>query len=501
MTVSFSLLVAAGLDGSGLAQTIAAARAARSPGARWELVLIGRDPVPEAPGWVRWVSSQEHSTAGLLGAGLEVSRGTWVGVLGPGDQLEVGAMEALEWWLAEKPGSDVVYTDEQWQAADASGIFTKPAWNPEYERGLDYLGRLCLMRRSLLVEAGGFQADAGPAVEWDTHLRVVERTDAIDHIPVIGVTRAEPPAVDASTWDSGVGAVERHFARCGQDVRCERGPFPGSVTTWRAVPEPPLVSIVVPTGGGRRAIRGTEQVLAEMCARSLVDRTSYAPWELVLVPSEGTDPAVVQAVREIVGDRLVVAPARGPFNFSASVNTGVAAATGELVLLLNDDVEAIEATWLDRMVSVAQDPSIGVVGARLVHENGLIQHAGVVHNDEWVPVHLFQQRPDGETHFGMGLIDAEFSATTGACLLISRELFTELGGLTEELPLNYNDVDLCHKVAAASRRVVVTPLAHLHHYESSSRVPVLLPEETAHLRRYWSWRAWSDPWTNARSTR
>ncbi|NKY41355.1 glycosyltransferase family 2 protein, partial [Cellulomonas septica] len=270
--------------------------------------------------------------------------------------------------------------------------------------------------------------------------------------------------------------------------------------TWRAVPEPPLVSVVVPTGGGRRTVRGEDTLLAEMCARSLVDGTAYARWELVLVPSEGTDTAVVASVADVVGDRLVVAPATGPFNFARSVNVGVAAARGELVLLLNDDVEAIEPRWLDRMVSVLQDPSIGVVGAQLLHEEGVIQHVGVVYSDAWEPWHLFQQQPAGHDHFGAGVLDADFTAATGACLLMSRRLFTEVGGMAEELPLNYNDVDLCHKVVREGLRVVVTPAASLHHYESSTRSPVIRADETAYLRRYWSWLAWRDPWVNTRTS-
>jgi GT2 family glycosyltransferase len=494
-----TLLLAAGDDLEAAARTVEAAHLVRPAGARWDVVVVTGAPLGTGRRWVHEVVAEGSVTEQLAHA-LAAARGTWVAVLGPDDRLEPGGVDALLALLALRPELDVAYTDEQWPGAGADGMFTKPRWVPEYERGTDYLGRLCAVRRDLLTRVGGFAPESEGAVEWDAHLRVVEHTDRIEHVSVVGLTRSAAPEVTDDEWEAGLRAVARHFARAGQDVTVERGPRPGSVRTWRAVPEPPLVSVVVPTGGGRRTVRGEDTLLAEMCARSLVDGTAYERWELVLVPSEGTDPAVAGAVADIVGDRLVVAPATGPFNFARSINVGVAAARGDLVLLLNDDVEAIDPRWLDRMVSVLQDRSIGVVGPLLLDEGEVIQHVGVIYTDGWEPGHLFIKEPDGHEHFGVGVLDADFTATTGACLLMSRRLFTEVGGMTEELPLNYNDVDLCHKVVREGLRVVVTPAARLHHYESSSRVPVIREDETAYLRRYWSWLAWRDPWVNTRAS-
>ncbi|AEE46636.1 glycosyltransferase family 2 protein [Cellulomonas fimi] len=497
---TLTLLVAAGSDLDGARSTVDAARLVRARHDSWDLVVVADAPVECDLPWVH-VTVAPGSRPEQLARALAAARGTWVAVLGPGDRLEPGALEAVHRRLADSPATDVLYTDEQWPGEGASGIFTKPAWSPEYERSTGYLGRLCALRRTLLVAAGGFTADSAGAEEWDAHLRVVERTDAIVHLAVVGLSRQSAPTVDDTSWEAGLEAVRRHFDRVGQDVHVDRGAYPGSALVRRAVPERPLVSVVVPTGGGRRVVRGTEVLLAELCARSLVERTAYDRWELVLVPSQGTPDDVVEAVRAVVGDRLVVAPVEGDFNFSTSVNTGVAAARGDLVLLLNDDVDADGADWLDRMVSVLQDPAVGVVGARLVHEDERLQHVGVVYSDVWVPWHVLQGNPDGFTHFGLGLVDADFVATTGACLLMSRELYREVGGLPEDLPLNYNDVDLCHKVVLTGRRVVVTPAARLYHYESSTREATIRDDEVARLQGPWEWLAWRDPWENTRSTR
>ncbi|WP_421740922.1 glycosyltransferase family 2 protein [Cellulomonas sp.] len=501
MTVPLITLLLTAVDGDehDVLSSLEAANLVRAHGDSWDIVLVTTTRSGVTRPWVHEHVVEAAPRHVLLQRGLDVARGTWVGVIGPGDRLEPGALDAIHDRLTTARDADVVYTDEQWPGEGASGIFTKPGWAPEYERGIDYLGRLCLLRRSLLTSVGGFGEDGAGVEEWDAHLRCVERTDKIQHVPVIGVVRPAAPALDDARWDAGVRAVARHLARTGQESTTSRSTYPGGVVAWRVVDEPPLVSIVVPTGGGHRTIRGQDELLVEMCARSLVENTTYDRWELVLVPSEGTPPEAVDRVREIVGDRLVVAPALGAFNFSTSINTGVAAASGSLVLLLNDDIEAIDASWLTRMVSVAQDPAIGVVGARLVDEEGRLQHVGVVYADDWLPWHILQGNPDEFTHFGVGVLDTDFVAVTGACLLMSRELYREVGGLPEDLPLNYNDVELCHKVVRAGKRVVVTPVAHLHHYESSTREPTILDAEVELVSRRWRWMAWRDPWTNTRS--
>jgi GT2 family glycosyltransferase len=238
-------------------------------------------------------------------------------------------------------------------------------------------------------------------------------------------------------------------------------------------------------------------VLVLNALRSLVDRTTYPSWEVVLVPSEHTPADVLSESAEILGDRLRVAPVDGPFNFSRSVNTGVAAARGELVLLLNDDTEVIERRWLERMVSVMSEDGVGVVGAKLLFEDERVQHVGVAFDldGEAMHVHIFED--DDAGHFGSKIVDLDFLAVTGACLLVPREVFEEVGGFSEALPLNYNDVDFCLKVGATGRRVVCTPFARLHHYESSSREARIEDEERAALA-WWDHRKHLDPYVNVR---
>ena len=503
-------LMMAGPDAAGLAVTLATVfRSAEDN--RWELVLAGEhEPpslaalTPSTPhGRVRWVPAPPSADptaacAAALEVALAAAGGEFVGVLGVGDIVEPGVLPAALDYLRRRPDVDVLYTDEQWPGTGAEGIFTKPGWNPEYVLGYPYLGRLCLVRRTSLVACGGFGVSPPQAEEWDAHLRVTDQGAVVEHLPAIGVTRPVAPVRDSV---AGVRVVESHFRRCGVEADVEPGELAGSVRSWRAIPGRQLVSVIIPTIGTERAVRSEHVRLVTHCVESLLARTTYANWELVLVTSESTPPAAIEEVAAIAGDRLTVAPVAGSFNFSRSVNEGARVARGELLLFLNDDIEVIEPRWLERMVGVAQEPSIGVVGAKLLFEDGRVQHLGVVHNDAWEPAHAFEFTADDGAHFGMGLLDLDYLAVTGACLLTSRDVFEEVGGFTEALPLNYNDVDFCFKVLESGHRVVSTPTALLYHFESASRVPHLEPYERAHLRDQWAAVAYRDPFVNLREVR
>jgi GT2 family glycosyltransferase len=491
MTVLLSVVVAGDAQTMDHEAAAATQESFRAQGeGPWELVLAGR----------------ETTLSDRLNAAARRAQGRFVAVVETGDRLEPGVLAAVHGVLEDLPGTgggpDVLYTDEQWPGNGAAGIFTKPRWVPRYLEAYPYLGRLCFVRAELLEQVGGFREDFAPAREWDLALRVTEVADQVVHVPVLGVARVHAPASDAGAIEAGRRAVAARYDRLGTaavvEVTGDRdGQAPGFVRVWRQVDDPPLVSIVVPTAGGRRTLRGTDEVLVVNALRSVLERTTYPSWEVVLVPSEHTPPEVVAECADLLGDRLQVAPVAGAFNFSRSVNTGVGAARGELVLLLNDDTEVIEPRWLERMVAVAAEEGVGVVGAKLLFEDGRIQHTGVTfdHAGEAMHLHIFEA--DGPGHFGSATVDLDFLAVTGACLLVPRAVFVEVGGFTEALPLNYNDVDFCLKVGATGRRVVCTPFARLHHYESSSRVARIEDEERLALA-WWDHRKHLDPYINVR---
>ncbi|MCS7003176.1 MAG: glycosyltransferase family 2 protein [Dehalococcoidia bacterium] len=232
-----------------------------------------------------------------------------------------------------------------------------------------------------------------------------------------------------------------------------------------AVP-PPLPFEVPPTAKVSILIPFKDQLaLLRNCLRSL-RRGSYRRLEIVLLDNGSTAPEMARYLRRVQqrrGFRVVRCP--GPFNFAHICNRGAAAARGDYLLFLNNDVEVQSPDWLERMLAVAADPRIGVVGAALLYPDGTVQHAGIEPNDdgEWehvdrgVPVELLK-----------GDIRA-VSAVTGACLLMRRDRFLELGGFDERFPVAYNDVDLCCRARRRGWLVALVPQARLVHFESLSR--------------------------------
>lgn len=505
MSPRISLLVPGHADDASVKRTLASVRRQRCP----EVEAVCGGPLPRSLGR-RGKDAEADATTGSTGVRgdarawlLESARrhagGDMIGVLGPGDELEPGALRAALMMLDHAPDLDVLYTDEQWAAPGADGIAKKPDWVPHYLEGYPYLGRLTLIRADLLERAGGFRAGFVGAEEWDAHLRVAELTDRIGHLPVVTVTRERAPRLDATAVASGRRAVEARIARSGRPGTVEPTAVPMGMRLWWTIDEPPLVSIVMPTAGGRRPVRGEDTLLVEHAVRSVIQKTVYDRWELVLVTSEHTPADVVPRIRDLVGDRLVEAPITGAFNFSASVNEGARVARGSHLLLLNDDTEVIEPRWLDRMVAVAGDPRVGAVGAKLLYEEGTIQHVGIIVDDRRTPIHPLGSEADGLGRFGTKEVDMDYLAVTGACLLTPRDVFEEVGGFCEDLPLNFNDIDYCLKVGASGRSVVSTPFARLHHFESSTRGHALDPWEQGFLDTNWGVRLGNDPHVQYRS--
>lgn len=502
MTPRVSVLVPDGADEQRLRRTVASL--ARQAEVDWQVVAVGAPrPSAAAPSDRRVIRIAANGAADDLGARLEVARrradGALVGILQAGDELEPGALSGALMVLDAAPDATAVYTDEQWPDSGVDGIATKPDFLPHYLESYPYIGRLWLVRREALERVGGFRSGRGVATEWDAQLRVAESGARTVHAPLVAVTRLTAPGTSATDSSDYLKVAADRRERSGRSGRVELAEVPLGVRTWWEPDERPLVSIVIPTAGQSRLVRGEAAVLVEHCVASILERTAYDHWEIVLVTSAHTPAPVVERLHEMLGDRLVVAPIAGPFNFSASVNEGARAAQGDLLLLLNDDTEVLEPLWLDRMVSVASDPRVGAVGAKLLFEDGRVQHVGITVNDGRVPMHPMIFEPDGLGRFGTKALDVDWAAVTGACLLTPADVFAEVGGFTTDLPLNFNDVDFCLKVRASGRDVVTTPFARLVHFESSSRVAVLDEAEQRYVDRHWGLRLATDPHVEYRS--
>jgi len=239
----------------------------------------------------------------------------------------------------------------------------------------------------------------------------------------------------------------------------------------------PLVSILIPFRDGA--------ALLARCLRSIRDKTSYRHYELILIDNGSVEKRTQKLLaREKDAPGVTVVRADEPFNFARLNNRGAAAARGECLLLLNNDIEVLAPDWLAAMLEHCTRPEVGAVGAKLLYPDGRIQHAGVTVGKDDIAAHAFHLCPADEP--GAQTV-RNCSAVTGACLMTRKQLYHELGGLNEtDLPVAYNDIDYCLRLREKGLLVVYTPRAELLHRESASRSVVNDPREAAYMCRRWA---------------
>jgi O-antigen biosynthesis protein len=438
---------------------------------------------------------------------LGLASGEFVALLDHDDELHPDALALVHEALLGTPEADYVYTDEDKidPGGHHMGPFLKPDWSPDRMRTQMYTCHLSVLRRSLVEEVGGFDPGFEGSQDWDLILKVTERARAVLHVPRVlyhwrmleasaagGGEAAKPWA-----YEAGTRAVQAHCDRIGLPARVERDEADAGV--YRLEPElkeQPLVSIVIPTCGQVREIRYQAVVLVCHCVRSIVEKSTYENYEIVVVVDDVTPQNVLDELREIAGERLRLVRYDRPFSFSAKINVGAVQSEGEHLLLLNDDIEVATPNWIERMVMYSGLPEIGAVGGRLLWEDGRLQHV-VVRFEHGLPGHLYYGFDGDFPGYANDVRVVQNSlAVTGACLMTRRDLFEEVGGLSSILPVNYNDIDYCLKLRANGRRVLYDPDLVMYHFESSSRSTDVEEWEKDRLKDRWLPMTAVDPYSN-----
>jgi GT2 family glycosyltransferase len=453
---------------------------------------------------------RRRANGGIVAAsndGLELARGEFIALLDHDDEFHPEALRLVDEALLSSPEADYVYTDEDKidRRGRHSGPFFKPDWSPERLRTQMYTCHLSVLRRSLVEEVGGFDPEFEGAQDWDLVLRASERARAVLHVPKVLYhwrtleTSAAGGGEEAKPWafESGGRAVQAHCQRIGLRARVERDDRHSGV--YHLEPEladRPPVSIVIPTGGTSREIRYRTEALVSHCVRSIVERSTYENYEIVVVADASTPDVVRGELRDAAGDRLRLVDYDQPFSFSAKINLGAARGSGEHLLLLNDDMEVATPDWIERMVMYSLLPEVGAVGGRLLWEDGRLQHVGV-RFEHGLPGHPYRGFSRGFRGYSNEVLVARNSlAVTGACLMTRRQLFDEVGGLSADLPVNYNDIDFCLKLRAGGRRVLYDPDLVMYHFESSSRSGDVDEWEKDLLTDRWGQMTDPDPYSN-----
>jgi GT2 family glycosyltransferase len=480
---------------------------------KWELILVDDDSTdPEMLEALREIGrrdsriviAKEDGIRGGISAasnrGLAMADGEWVGFLDHDDVLEPDALFHFVTWLQDHRDADLIYSDEDKlteQGFDAP-IF-KPDWSPDYFLSCNYICHLTLIRCELLKKIGGFRSDFDGAQDYDLFLRIIEQTDRIDHIPRVLYHWRRSLTSTADNIRRKPGSLET--GRLALEAHLERQKILGHVTVdWRShaywikrqLHEAKKISIIIP-------VRDRVDLLAR-CLDSLTSKTSYAPYEIVIVDN-GSESEEARAWFSQSEHRIL--HYSGPFNYSAINNFAVEQTDSPWLLFLNNDTEVIDADWLTVLAEHVQRPEVGAVGPRLLYPDDTVQHAGIVMGVGGIAEHAFRGLPAEAPGVCRQLqTTRNYSAVTGACLMTRREVFHEVGGFDEErLPVTFSDVDLCLKMRRLGYRVIYVPFAKLYHHESGTRRPAVEPLETEVMRQRWPEVLQHDPYYNPNLSR
>ncbi len=405
---------------------------------------------------------------------LELATGEYMVLLDHDDELHPEALLLMAEAICRTPDAKLIYSDEDKidEEGERFDPYFKPDWNYELLLGQNCISHLGVYSLPLVREVGGFRKGLEGAQDWDLALRCVERItpEQIVHIPrVLYHWRAIQGSTALAAGEknyavvAGRRAVDEHLQRTGQVG--EVSILPASMMrVKRPVPvPPPKVSLVIPTRDRVDLLR--------MCVDSILERSTYPDYEILVVDNGSVEPETLEYFARISGLANVrVLSYPGEFNYSAINNFAVAQAHGEIIGLVNNDIEVISADWMEEMVAHAVRPDVGAVGAMLYYPDDTIQHAGVLVGLCGVAGHIGSRDQRGsEGYFGRMLLVQELSAVTAACLLVRKSVYDEVGGLDERLRVAFNDVDLCLRIREKGYRNLWTPFAELYHHESASR--------------------------------
>ncbi|MEH3086286.1 MAG: glycosyltransferase [Xylophilus ampelinus] len=406
----------------------------------------------------------------------------WIMVADAGDVFTRAGLLNIALELMQSPECRAVYADEVRRLPEGGlGAAFRPGFNLDLLLSLPAaMARHWLVRREVLLQAGGYDPAFAGALEFELITRLIDSggVEGLAHVDEPLMTTDAPVLQDDPTERQ---ALERHLARRGYDAAIVESPLPGRYRILYGHAARPMVSIVVPTKD--------QLPMLQRCVESLLGTTRYPNYEVLIVDNGSEDADArrwLDGVDAMGNDRVRILRYPHPFNYSAINNMAARQARGEYLVLLNNDTAILREDWLDALLNHAQRPEVGIVGAKLLYPDGKIQHAGVVLGLRGPADHAFQHEPmDAVGYMNRLQVDQDYSAVTAACLMVRKSVYEEVGGLDEEaFRISYNDVDLCLKVRAAGHLVVWTPHAVVMHESSATQRRVDSTEAEARVARF-----------------
>ena len=355
----------------------------------------------------------------------------------------------------------------------------RPGWSPERLRGHCYVGDVVLATVELVTRAGG--ADA--LCSLSPHHRALllsEHAASISRMPHF---------LYSAPWEyrfpsTDLEAVKSHCLRTKINAQCYMNENGSGVVVERTQSSEPSVAVIIPTRGTEAEVRGKTRVLAAHAIAQLVEHSTFQNFEIIVVVDDATPATALQDIKNAAPGRVHIVPFDRPFNFAEKVNLGAAHTTADYLLLLNDDTEPSNPHLIKTLLSYFSDDTVGLVGPKLLYEDGSIQSAGHFFNP--VPYDSYRGFPGNcAGAYNMLTVTREVSSVIAACALTPRRVFIEVGGLSAQFPGDYNDIDFALKMQLLGKRVLYTPYTNCFHFESKSREAKLNPAHVALLGERW----------------
>lgn len=437
--------------------------------------------------------NKNEGISDIANEAMSMADGDYISLLDQSDILHPAALHEMA--QAAMEGADFIYTDEAiFESPDIKKITVinyKPDFGPDSINGNNYIGHLTSFKRDLLEVTGVFRSEYDGSQEHELFLRLIDAASHIAHIPeVLYYRRNHSDSTARSILNktkaiaAGARAVEDNLRAKGIDASVEpNGKYGFFYRVRYPITGKPKISIIIPNYEHIDDLR--------TCVGSVIEKSTYDNYEIIIVENNSKSEKIFEYYDEISSEHenIKIIKWEGEFNYAAINNYAVREAVdGEYLILLNNDTEVITPKWMEELLMYVQRKDVGAAGAKLYYPDETIQHAGVIIGLGSVAGHISLRAPRFDAgYMGRNIYAQDLSAVTGACVMIRRDVWDEVGGLDEAFAVAYNDVDLCLKIREAGYLIVWTPFAELYHYEFKSRGPnVTYRQHKTHIREIWT---------------
>ena len=415
---------------------------------------------------------------------LGMANGQWIVLLDHDDVISKDALYHIAMAADANQSLSLIYSDED--RIDSDGVrygpYFKGGWSPDLFYSQNFISHLGAYKKDLVDQIGGFRVGFEGSQDYDLTLRCIEtlKDNQIHHIPrVLYHWRSHEKSFShqypALSKNAAVKALNDHLSRKAINAHAVAVDA-GYRVIYRLPLDKPLVTLIIPTHN--------RIDLLQRAVSSILEKTTYLNYELIIIDHRSDEAESLAYFNEISSiENIRVMRVDDDFNFSKFNNQAVNASNGSIVGLLNNDIEVISPDWLNEMVGLAIQDGAGAVGTRLWYPDDTLQHGGVIlgYGPSQIAGHIHGMSRENQGYFGRAELIQNFSAVTAACLLVKKSVYLEVGGLDENLPVDYNDVDFCLRLIKLGYRNIWTPYAELYHYEHGTRGKPLSSQRSSQL--------------------